>query len=169
MQVPAGGVAERSEFLIERLPGAIAPIRIGTFLLRQESTQRMRHRGGAEPQLPLANRPSPMYPSCASPKVRARFRCGIKGIELLDKPEFTARSPLASPQMAFHIKVIPGKSRMTSCLCREYFIDYSAMPTTTFCSLNNSLPVSRLSAFWAVASSMASMFFTSMPANIWKA
>ena len=35
----------------------------GTFLFRQESTQRSRHRGGAEPQLPLAKRPSPMYPT----------------------------------------------------------------------------------------------------------
>ena len=50
----------------------LLPAAGGTFLFRQESTQRTRYRGGAEPQLPLANRPSPIYPSGAFLKMRRR-------------------------------------------------------------------------------------------------
>ena len=50
----------------------------GTFLVRQESTQRMRHRGGAKKLLPQLHTPSPMYPTRGALSIEHKmFRCCI--------------------------------------------------------------------------------------------
>ena len=47
----------------------------GTFLLRQESTQRMRHRGDAEILLPQEHAPSPMYPTRSALSIERKVFC----------------------------------------------------------------------------------------------
>ena len=79
----------------------------GTFLFRQESTQRGGIGEGLSDALPRTNRPSPMHLSCALTVVSARFRCSIFSIDTASvsfragEPPVAQRSSLRQTHKTF--------------------------------------------------------------------